>query len=51
MGQQISKETDGYYIPNQKMFKLSYIVHDTIKTKSEILESVDLSSILGTSNV
>jgi hypothetical protein len=51
MGQQFSKENEEYFIPNRKMFKLSYVVHDTIKTKSEILESIDLSSILGTSNV
>jgi hypothetical protein len=51
MGQQISKENQEYLIPNQKKIKLSYVVHETIKTKSEILESVDLSNILGTSKV
>jgi hypothetical protein len=51
MGQQISKENEEYYIPNRKMFKLSYVIYETNKTKSEILESVDLSNVLGTSKV
>ena len=43
MGAQNSK--NDYYIPDKKMFKLSYCIHKNIKTISEIKE-INLSSLL-----
>ena len=44
MGVQNSKN-DNYYIPDRKIFKLSYCIHKNIKKESEIKES-DLSILV-----